>query len=219
MLKTLFALGLILCVASAHAGWADQSGVLLRPYLNGGGTLLTPSSEELEYRGVTDNMFRMMRFGVGGGAQLLFVRGEAQGIDNSLRWGVDVGFRRLFRAKVYGDLTQGVTWLNVNRETEYDLSLLALVERTRREKAMYLQAGIGLHVIFWDWTRNYAGLEGRDFTDESGCAVSPGLMAAGGFDLVVNRNVVIPVMVRADLIFRHGLMLPVYITVGWDFPL
>ncbi|MCK4605696.1 MAG: hypothetical protein KAU35_00225 [candidate division Zixibacteria bacterium] len=219
MLKTLLALGLIFCVASAHAGRADQSGVLLRPYLNGGGTLLTPSSEELEYRGVTDNMFKMRRFGVGGGAQLLFVRGEAQGADNSLRWGVDIGFRRLFRAKVYGDLTQGVTWLNVNRETEYDLSLLALVERTRRGKVIYLQAGIGLHVIFWDWTRDYAGLEGHDVADESSCAVNPGLMAAGGFNLVVSRNVVIPVMVRANLIFRHGLMLPVYVTLGWDFPL
>lgn len=219
MLKTLLALGLVFCVVSAHAGRADQAAVLLRPYLNGGGTLLTPSSEELEYRGVADDMFTMRRFGVGGGAQLLFVRGEAQGIDNSLRWGGDIGFRRLFRAKVYGDLTQGVTWLNVNRETEYDLSLLALVERTRRGKVIYLQAGIGLHMIFWDWTRDYAGLEGHDVADESSCAVNPGLMAAGGFNLVVSRNVVIPVMVRANLIFRHGLMLPVYVTLGWDFPL
>ncbi len=219
MLKTLLALGLVFCVASAHTGQADQSGVLLRPYLNGGGTLLTPSSQELEYRGVTDNMFRMRRFGVGGGTQLLFVRGEPQGTDNSLRWGVDVGFRRLFRAKVYGDLTQGVTWLNINRETEYGLSLLALVERTHREKAIYLQAGLGLHVVFWKWTRDYAGLQGRDVTDKSGCAVNPGLMTAAGFNMVVSRNVVIPVMVRADLIFRHGVMLPVYIMVGWVFPL
>ena len=215
---------LVCTVSFVHS----QGNMLLRPYVKVGYLLSGPSANDLGYvivgGGDPNQYLDVNRVNYGLGAQFVFgsTLFPIEPFQSGL--GFDVGFQKIFSSKYdlknEGSLgASGVIYEDNHIDRENEASLLCLLELRHRSTPLMLQAGIGLHMVFWQWEYNYSSNNSTSYDSESGTGTSLGLMAAGGWNIPITNRMKLPIMVRIDGIARYGMETILSACVGFPFTL
>lgn len=201
-----------------EAAPAAGKGFIIRPYAKVGLLLTPPSADDLGYTDVDDSSLEeyldMNAFNFGGGAQFLLSLPR----NPNLRIGMDVGFQTLFSSTfdtgAGGDST---IYTDYNKDSEFAVSLLGIVEYLPAGSGLILQGGLGGHFVFWTWRDVYESkYQSKDET-ESGMDFNFGLMAAAGLNLLGGQRLSIPILLRLDYIMRYGGYFNASLVFGFAF--
>ncbi len=206
--------GLLFLLSMVNSSQAGET-ISLRPYLNVGYLLTPPSAEDLRYvevgGGNLDRYLDVNRGNFGGGLQFLLSPSKPLMEGMNTKLGLDIGVKRLFSSKFQA-------YENAyHKETEYDLSSMGLVELAPEGSPFFLQAGVGVHFVFWWWEYNFRGKYSSEYKEDSGMDTNVGLSGTAGMNLPIGEKLHMPIMVRVEHIFRYGSTAMISAMVGLDF--
>ncbi len=212
---TVIVVALLLGAVTAVA--AEQT-VSVRPYLQFGRLMSAPSADDLGYEDVDgaslEEYLDVDKGTMGGGAQLLFVVGP------QLKVGADLGFRKLYDSRFdTGASDLDYIYESYQTDKESTIYLMGVAQYSLLDSPVFLQGGLGMHLVFWTWEKKHWSEYGRDDKESSDTEVGLGFMVAGGVNLPVHENLSFPIMLRIDYMFRHGSMIPVSLMAGASFNL
>jgi hypothetical protein len=220
MRKWSLLLGLTVIVWVGFASSSPAQNMVIRGYVKAGILVLAPSAEDLDYStigGGGDAWTRdWTKTGLGIGAQLLTPISTGNAKKKPMRVGVDVAFQKLFSVKSNLPTYENV-YLSEHHDSESSLSILGVGEYALPGTQFFMQGGLGIHMVFWSWTYEHHGSAGSVYKDDGGTGISPALMVGGGTLLPVNEQMSIPIMIRADVLFRYGLMASIGVATGINF--
>lgn len=199
---------------------APSSGgrFIIRPYAKVGLLLTPPTADDLGYEevggGSLEEYLDMNAFNFGGGAQFLMsLPGNPK-----LRIGMDVGFQTLFSSTFDAGAGGGGTiYTDYNKDSEFAINLLGIVEYLPAGSGLILQGGLGGHFVFWSWRDVYESKYQNKDETETGTNFNFGLMAAAGLNLLGGQRLSIPVLIRLDYIMRYGGYINASLVFGFAF--
>jgi hypothetical protein len=178
--------------------------------------LNAPSADELGYvdadGGNLDQFLEHKKSSVCLGVQALIPWKD------NLRLGGELGFRRLFTS-TFNTGSSDISYINedYDTDTEYDLSLLALIEYQPSPSGFFLLGGAGMHIVRWEYDSQYESTYSSADNYYSGTGTNLGLMGAAGFRLQLTPKLTAPIMLRLDYILRYNDLFPVSLTAGLEF--
>jgi len=214
---TIITLALVVAMiaGSAHAG-----GTMMRPYVKFGSLLSGPGADDLGYTDVDganlDEYLKMDKGNYGLGAQFLFDVKETP--TSVYRAGFDIGIQSIFKSKFdTGSSDLDFIYESYDEDSEYSFYMLGVGEYSPNKLPFVLQAGLGIHYVYWSWASNHDSKYSYEYDATSGSGVNIGFLLAGGLDLRVNEKMAVPVMLRIDSIFRYGTETTVSLLVGLDY--
>lgn len=209
----------LLAFLAISASLAQAAGTItLRPYGKFGYLLTSPSASDLGYvlvdGGDLDDYLDVSKTNYGAGVQIFLGQNESWVKGASVRYGIDVGFQKLFSSEFQAYDTGTST--TVQKDGERDFYMLGLVELVPSGKPFFLQAGLGLNLVFWSWESEHEGYS-YEYDSSSGTGTNLGFMIAGGMNLPLGKELSLPVMIQLNNILRYGLTSSAAVVVGFDF--
>lgn len=200
-----------------------QQNFTLRPYLKLGYLISAPSASDLGYVIVggqdPDKYNDMNRLNYGVGSQFLFPFNSFSIKSFEGYFGFDIGLQKLFSSTYDPGNTgawgySGYTSADNKKDSEYEVAMLGLLEFQHTALPIVLQAGLGLHVVFWEWESNYSSNYSSSYNTESGSGIQLGVLVAGGLNLPITDRMKFPIMLRIDNIFRYGSEMTISASAG-----
>jgi hypothetical protein len=208
MIKTLLnSVSLIMLVFLALLSDKAQAQITyLRPYGHIGILLTPPGDEELgSSRFISTVEMNPLNYGFG--LQPFF---RTFRDSSTLKIGFDFGWSRIFYSDVVikdpsvsiSGHTTVDTWTNIKKENSFRTH--GIIEFYPENRSIFIQAGIGLNVVF----RTYSGKNTN--------YIRPSFMAALGFSLFKSKKVSVPIIVRFDNQYAtdYGLLISANIMSG-----
>jgi hypothetical protein len=201
-----------------------RGDITLKPYVKLGYLLSAPSASDLGYIIVDgsdpDQYLDIVKLNYGIGVQFLFPFNSfsSESFEGSL--GFDIGMQKIFSSTFNpGNLGSwgygGYTYEDNKKDSEYEMYLLGLVEFNHASLPLVLQAGLGLHIVFWEWESDYSSNYSTSYKSESGSGTQLGILVAGGLNLPISERMKLPLMLRIDNIFRYGAELTLSVSAGF----
>jgi len=187
----------------------------IRPYGRIGYLLAGVNAEELGYTSVEgDNLDEYLdidKLNYGLGAQFLLSFSP----ESPIKFGVDLGIQNLFKA-TFDTGSADLDFIDVDNdvETEWSAYMLGVVEFSPPGMPVFLQGGAGIHLAYWQWEQNYESDYTVDYDTDSGTEVNLAIMLAVGVNIIDTGKIAVPIMVRADNIFRYDWLTYIGATVG-----
>ena len=200
-----------------------QQDLTIRPYLKLGYLISAPSASDLGYVIIggqdPDKYNDMKRLNYGLGSQFLFPFNSFSSESFEGYLGFDIGLQKIFSSTYDPGNTgawgySGYTYADNKKDSEYGVAMLGLLEFQHRSLPLVMQAGIGLHIVFWEWESNYSSNYSSSYSSESGSGTQLGILVAGGLNLPISDQMKFPIMLRIDNIFRYGSEMTVSATAG-----
>jgi hypothetical protein len=190
-----------------------------RPYVKVGYLLLQPSAADFGYSSVEGDSLNMYLdvngLNYGGGVQVLL----PFQLGHSLRFGLDTGFQKLFSMRF--DTTSSdldFIYEDYDKSSEFEYYLNAMVEFSPGSMPLFIQGGLGMHFVFWNWKTVYVGkYTGDQSYVESGLGVNMGLFVLAGFNAVKSEAFSFPIGLRIDYLLRYGSLLKASFVIGFAF--
>lgn len=186
-----------------------------------GWTLSAPDVQALDFVGVPQSWQKMNALTYG-----VLLQGLVRAADlpvGTLRLGGEMSFSWLFTSKVQDPsipYSIGATLVSEDLNVDRELSLsFGGVAQLEVGKHLVFQGGLGAHIVMWFYDFSYQSSASVDSSSDSGTAVVPALMVAAGTNLRLSETMMMPLMIRVDLLLRYGVMVPVTVTAGVSFPL
>ncbi len=198
---------------------AGSAGLAFRPYFMGGLLLTPPSAADLGYLSASgtnlEQYLTTSTGNFGGGFQLLFAGARNPG----LRFGMDVGFRKLLSATfdALGSNPPSFLYQDYHEESESDIHLLGLIEFQAPGSPFVLQGGLGGHFVLWNSRYIYDSKYQSSDETTSGMEFQFGMMAAAGLNLPAGERLTIPILLRLDYIMRYSGYLSASFVLGFSF--
>jgi hypothetical protein len=190
-----------------------------RPYFKVGYLLLQPSATDFGYSSADGDSLNMYLdvngLNYGGGVQVLlpFQLGP------SLRLGLDTGFQKLFSMRF--DTTSSdldFIYEDYDKSSEFEYYLNTMIEFSPGAMPLFIQGGIGMHLVFWNWKTVYVGKYTGDLGyEESGLDFNLGLFGLAGFNAIQTETFSLPIGVRIDYLLRYGSLLKASFVIGFAF--
>lgn len=208
-------LSIVLAAGSVHA----REGIT-RSYLKIGYLAGAPTAADLSYSdaagGSVEQYIDVSKNNYGLGGQFLFNFKETA--TATYRLGLDIGFQKLFSSK-FDTGASSLSFIDesYDEDREYDLYLLGVGEYVPASLPVFFQAGLGVHLVHWQWESRHSGKYSADYDFDSGSAVNIGLLLAGGTKLELTPKITIPVMARIDSIIRYGTETTLSLVIGLDY--
>ena len=192
-----------------------QKGLNVRPYIRLGVLLTPPSTEDLGYfvigdPGGLDDFQDISVLNYAMGVQLL------KGLSEGPSIGGELGIQNLFNSVIDHGVSS-LSDLSLDTDREWDVYLGPLVEFQMDNSPLYFQAGLGVHVVYWQYISEYDGTYVDEYYTDGGIGTSVGINGTAGFRLKISDSFSMPIALRTDVIFRHGILLQAGILVGLDF--
>jgi len=188
-----------------------QNEIILRPYLKVGALLTPPSLEDLDYEaGVFDDIQDVSKVTYGSGIQVLR---ESR---NGIYWGGELGLQNLFTSKLHFPLDE-YQYTDFQSDKEWEVFFGPLVEYSKKESPFFLQAGVGMHVVFWEFIYDYADVYTDRYVSDGGTEINVGFSLTGGMKLKLTDRVEFPIAIRADIMPRYGVLLQAGCFISLDY--
>ncbi len=211
----LITLSIVLAAGTGHT----RKGIS-RSYFKMGHLAGAPTATDLGYSDVDDASLEQYidvnknNFGLG--AQFLFDVKETP--TATYRAGIDIGFQTLFSSKFDTGASE-LSFIDVSydEDREYDLYLMGVGEYAPASLPFFFQAGLGAHIVHWQWESNHSGRYSSEYDFKAGTAVNVGLLLAGGTNLQLTPKITIPIMARIDSIIRYGTETTLSLMIGFDY--
>jgi len=203
-----------LIVFSAAGSSIAQLGLNVRLLGRFGMTMEEPSLLELDYVAAAENdpdyslSQNMNTTNYGGGIQIVTKH-------RIIRLGIDIGVQRLFESKVNGverDADKVPVQVVEFEWTDSDLAINAgaFLEFAPRSWMLF-QIGLNVYQIY---NRYLDVEEGETLHDITEWIPTAGFMVAAGLNIPISRRISIPILARADIIYRYGIIFPVHVNAG-----
>ncbi len=199
---------LLLLVSAGQA--SAQIGIDLRILGRYGLTLDAPTLRDLAYTDYLADFHEMNASLYGGGVQALSKH-------KLLRFGVDIGFMQLFHSNTegteYAGTDSAVHFIYEDEDRALNASVFVEISPLRW---ILFQAGLGAYYVHERYTEveNDSLLPGFEEWDPT-----VGFFIAAGFNIPISRRISIPILVRADFVYRYDLMVPFFATAGLEIKL
>jgi hypothetical protein len=211
----LITLSIVLVTGTGHAREGISRSYLKLGYLAG-----APTAADLSYSDADgasmEQYIDLSKNNYGLGGQFLFNFKETAAA--TYRIGVDIGFQKLFSSKLdTGSSSLSFIDEDYDEDKEYDLYLLGVGEYAPASLPVFFQAGLGAHIVHWQWESHHSGKYSSNYDFASGTAVNVGLLLAGGTKLELTPKITIPVMARIDSIIRYGTETTLSLVIGLDY--
>jgi hypothetical protein len=194
-----------------------RKAFIVRPYAKVGYLLTPPSAADLSYEvigGDAEQYLDTSAMNFGGGAQFLMSMAR----NPNLRLGMDVGFQTLFSSKFDTGSADGKTiYEDYDKDSEFSINLLGIVEYLPADSNFLLQGGLGGHFVAWRWEHVYSSKYQDTDETKNGLGFNFALMAAAGLNLLAGERMNIPILLRLDYIMRYGGYINASVVVGFTF--
>lgn len=206
-------------VSLFSCSFAFASGSIgIRPYVKVGVLLNAPTAADLGYESVggesVEKYLDMNKTHWGVGVQYHFLKSASQSFRKTT-FGLDAGYEKLFSSKYDLGLSgfEGIEE-DYHKDSENALFAMFFAQLNSQNSPMYLQAGVGPHLVFWKWNYYFSDIYGsQNNNEDSGTGVSPGFFAAAGTNFSM-QNMQVPVAVRLDVILRHSTLIMASVMIG-----
>jgi len=194
---------------------------VIRPYAKIGYLLLQPSAKDLGYSLAGGNDSELNQYldvnglNYGAGVQILL----PFQLSPSVRLGLDTGFQKLFNMTFdTGSSDLDAIVEDYDKSTEFEYYLHGMVELSPASSPLFIQGGIGFHLVFWTWDTVYYGYYTGDQSEyEAGVGFGVGLFGLAGFNALQTEAFSLPIGVRIDYLLRYGSLLKASFVIGFAF--
>jgi len=192
----------------------------IRPYAKVGMLLTPPSALDLGYANADssvdmDQYLDVSPGNFGAGAQFFFASPK----NPNLKFGLDLGFQKLMSSRFdTGAADLSFIYQDYYEDSEFDISLLGIVELFPPGSPFLFQGGLGGHFVAWSYRHVYESkYQPLDETTESGMTFNFGLMAAAGTNIQAGDRISIPILLRLDYIMRYRGYITACLVLGFTF--
>ena len=190
----------------------------ITPYIKIGYLMAAPNANDLGYISADgenlDQYLDMGKNNFGGGVQIFY------NMNPAFKLGIDIGYQKLFSSTY--DLGNAAIDSRINydyfTENEQDLYILALTEFSLYNGSIpvYIQPGIGLHMVFYQYHYNFSSINSSNYDESIGTEFHPGLTAIIGTRLPIG-NFEMPLFLKFNHIFMYGATIAASIGAGLTF--
>jgi opacity protein-like surface antigen len=186
----------------------DQT--VITAYVSVGLTAAVPTLEELEFYESSLYERDVNPLAFGGGIQVLFPVKQ-------FKLGFDVGVKKTFTSTASYDMDLIFsTGYSEQVDKESAINILFVGEFNPSD-AFFVQGGLGTYMNSWFYSYEYYNPDyasSYTYDEYSGTHWNFGLLLAGGTAFQLTDNIAIPLYLRADIMFRYGIMIPITANSG-----